>query len=81
MLSSGAVCIFSKQIGRGHVYIEYTQKVQKILLLSTPKQYFFVRVKCKFIIFPGKFFLYVLQTKMAIASGSENNVSLRHSPR
>ena len=42
--------------------IENTQKVPKaLLLLSTPKKYFFVRVKCDFIIFPGKFFLYVLQ--------------------
>ena len=47
----------------------------------TPKKYIFVRVKCEFIIFLGKIFLYVIQTKMVIASGSENNVSLRHSPR
>ena len=85
VLSSGVVlCVFSQeQIGRGHVYIEYSpKKVLKVLLLNTPRQYFFfVRVKCEFIIFPGKFFLYVFQTKMVIASGSENNVSLRHSPK
>ena len=40
-----------------------------------------MRVKCKFVIFPGKFFLCDVQTEMAIASGSENSVSLRHSPR
>ena len=74
--------VFSQeQIGRGHVYIEYTQKVLKVLQLSTPKKYFFVRVKCELLIFPGMFFLYGLQTKMVIASGSENNVSSRHSPR
>ena len=39
-----------------------------------------MRVKCEFIIFPGKFFLYI-QTKMGIASGSEYNASMRHSPR
>ena len=43
-------------------------------------KYFLVRVKSDFIIIPGEFFS-VLQTKMFIASGSENNVSLRHSPR
>ena len=77
------LCVFSQeQIGRGHVYIDYTQKVLEVLLLSTPKKYFFVRVKCDFIIFAGKFFLYVLlQTKIVIAPGGENNVSLRHSPR
>ena len=33
-------CVFSQQqIGHGHVYIEYTQKVLKVLLLSTPKKY------------------------------------------
>ena len=31
--------------------------------------------------FPGKFCLYVLQTNLAIAPGSENNVFLRHSSR
>ena len=40
-----------------------------------------MRVKCEFIIFPGMFFLYDVQTQMVIASGSEKNVSLRHSPR
>ena len=34
------LCVFSQeQIVRGHVYIEYTQKVLKVLLLSTPKKY------------------------------------------
>ena len=36
------LCVFSqKQIGRGHVYIEYTQKVLKVLVLlfSAPKKY------------------------------------------
>ena len=43
-----------------------------------------MRVKCEFIIFRGKFFLYDydVQTKMVVAPGSsENTVSLRHSPR
>ena len=32
--------VFSHEhIGRGHVYIEYTQKVLKVLLLSAPKKY------------------------------------------
>ena len=60
-----------EQIGRGHLYIEYTEKVLIILLMSKLKKYFFVRVECKFIVFPGKYFLYVLQTKIAIASGTE----------
>ena len=57
------LCVFSQeQIGRGHVYVEYyTQNVPKVLLLSTPKKYFFVRVKCEFIIFPGEIFLYYKQ--------------------
>ena len=56
------ICVFSQeQIGRGHVYVEYTQNVLKLLLLSTPKKYFFVQVKCEFIIFPGEFFLYYKQ--------------------
>ena len=37
------LCVFyQEQIGRGHVYIEYTRntrKVLKLLLLSTPKKY------------------------------------------
>ena len=37
-----------------------------------------MRVKCDFIIFLGEVFLYDVQTKMVIASGIENNVSLRH---
>ena len=74
-------CVFSQeQIGRGHVHIEYAQKVLKLLLLSKPKKYS-VRVICEFIIFPGKFFLYRVQTEKVIAAGSENSVSLRHSPR
>lgn len=40
-----------------------------------------MRVKCEFIIFPGKFFVDDVQTKKVIASGSESNVSLRHSAR
>ena len=53
------LCVFSQeQIGRGHVYIEYTQKVLKVLLL---KVHIFVRVKCEFIFFPGKFFMYYKQ--------------------
>ena len=56
------LCVFSQeQIGRGHVYVEYTQKVLKVLLLSTPKKHFFVRVKCEIIILPDKFFLYYKQ--------------------
>ena len=34
------LCIFSQQqIGLGHVYIEYTQKVVRVLLMSAPKKY------------------------------------------
>ena len=56
------LCVFSQeQIGREHVYVEYTQNVLKVLLLSTPKKYFLMRVKCEFIIFPGEFFLYYKQ--------------------
>ena len=34
------LCVLSQeQIGRGHVYIEYIQKVLKILLLTAPKKY------------------------------------------
>ena len=52
------LCVFSQvQIGRGRVFIECTQKVLKILLLGTPKKYFFVRVKCDFTFFPGEFFV------------------------
>ena len=48
------LCVFSQeQIGHGHVYIEYTQNVLKVLLLNTPKKHIFVRVKCEFFIFPG----------------------------
>ena len=36
-----------------------------------------MRVKCEFIIFPGKFCLYDVQTKMVIASGSENNDTIQ----
>ena len=33
-------CVFSQeQICRGQVYIEYSQKVLKVVLLSTPKKY------------------------------------------
>ena len=84
VLSSGAVCIFSRtDRSWARLYRVYPKGAIKVLLLlSTTNKYFFVRVKCEFITFPGKFFLYVLlQTKMVIASGSENNVSLRHSPR
>ena len=74
------LCVFSQeQIGRGHVYIKYTQKVLKILLVNTPKKYCAGEMRIHY--FSGQVFLYVLQTKMVIASGGENNVSLRHSPR
>ena len=53
----------------------------KVLLLSTSYTQEVLRVKCEFIIFPGKFFLYVKTNVMVIALGSDNNVSLRHSPR
>ena len=34
------LCVISQeQIGRGHVYIEYTQKVLQVLLLRTPKKH------------------------------------------
>ena len=84
MLPSGAVRIFSRtDRSWARLYRVYPKSAEStsLLLLSTPKKYFFVRVKCEFIIFPGKFFWYVLQTKMVIPSGSKNNVSLRHSPR
>ena len=38
-------------------------------------------VKCEFIIAPSIFFWYVHTNAMVIASGSDNNMSLRHSPR
>ena len=36
---------------------------KKVLLLSTPKKYFFVRVKCEFFILPDKFFLVCITKK------------------
>ena len=34
------LCVFSQEkIGRGHVYIAYTPKVLKVLVLSAPKKY------------------------------------------
>ena len=49
------ILVYSQaQIGRGHVYIEYTQKVLKIMRLGTPKKY--CAGKCEFIFFSGNFF-------------------------
>ena len=58
VLSSGAVCIFSRT-DRPWARLRqvYPHNVLKVLLLSTPKEYFFVRVKCDFIIFPIFFLL------------------------
>ena len=76
------LCVPIEQIGRKHVYIKYTQKVLKVLLLSAPKKYFCAG-KTRIRYFSGQVFFvpfYLVQEKMVIASGSENNVSLRHSP-
>ena len=81
VLSSGAVCIFSRTDRLwARLYREYPKSAKSTVIEYT-QEVLFVRVKCEFIIFPGKFLLYVIQTKMVIASGSENIVSLRHSPR
>ena len=57
--------------------IEYPKKAEKVLLLSTPKKYcgqmrnrYFFRAS----------FLYVQTNEGSSHSGSDNNVSLRHSP-
>ena len=71
------LCVFSQQqIGRGHVYIEYPKSA-----INTAHEYTqaILRVKCSFSIFPDNFFSCVYE-QMVIASGSANNVSLRHSP-
>ena len=73
-----ALCVLSQeQIGRRHVCVEYTQIVVKILLSSAPKKYCAGKMRIHY--FPGKFFSYEIQTKMVIASGSENKMSSRHS--
>ena len=48
------LCFSQEQIGRGHVYIEYTQKVPKVLLLSTPKKYCAGKMRIHY--FSGQFF-------------------------
>ena len=54
----------------------------KVLLLGTPKKLFFCAGELRIHCFSGHvFFFHVLQTKMVIASGSDNNVFSRHSPR
>ena len=51
--------------------ISSTQKVLKVLLLSAPKKYCSGKMRIHY--FSGQ--------EMIIASDSDNNVSLRHSPR
>ena len=70
-------CVFSQQqIDRGHVYIEYPKSAKGAAIEYTQEEV--LRVKC--FIFPGIFFLCVQTNAMVIASGCDNNVSLRHSP-
>ena len=48
-------CVFSQeQIGRGHVYIEHTEKVLTVLLLSTPKKYCAGKMRIRY--FSGQVF-------------------------
>ena len=52
------LCVVSqKQIGRGHVYIEYPKSAKRTADEYTQEEV--LRVKCEFIIFSGIFFLYV----------------------
>ena len=60
-------CVFSQeQIGRGHAYFAYyTQKVLKVMLVSTPKSYCAGEMRIHHV--SGQFLSYIVQTKMVIA--------------
>ena len=59
------LCIFSQeQIGRGHVYVEHTQKVLKVLLLSTPKKYCASKMRIHY--FPGQLFFMIYKRKWSL---------------
>ena len=73
---SGAVCIFSR-IDRSWTPLRRVYpKSAKSIVIEYTQEILFCAGETRFNYFSGQVFLYVLQTKMIIASGSENNVSL-----
>ena len=75
------LCVLSpRQIGCGHVYIEYTQKVLKLLILSTPKKYC-AGNNMQIHYFSGHAFCVMYNQKLSfIASGSVNSCVLAPLP-
>ena len=80
VLSSGAVCIFSRTDRSWARLCGVYPKSAKSTAIEYTEEVLLCAGEMRIHYFSGQVF-FVLQTKMVIASGSRNNVSLCHSPR
>ena len=81
VLSSGAVCIFSRTDRSWARLYQVYPKNAKSTAIEYTQEVPFCAGEMRIHYFSGHVFFVFITKKKVIASGSENNVSLRHSPR